>query len=276
MAGMDPLITGPALLFAPAHRPELLPKAAARADMTIVDLEDGAGRADRAAAREVVRDSQLNPADTIIRVGGPAQPGFAEDVAMVRESPYRLVMVPKLTNHIPAELAGLQVIAMVETPQAVINIARLVEHEDVVGLFWGAEDLTALLGGTHARFREDEAASGNYRDVLRATRAQVLLHAAAAGKFAIDAIYADFRDEAGQRAEALDAARSGFAATACIHPSQVTVIRQAYLPDAGQVRWAKEVITGAGDNDGAFQVAGAMVDAPIVAQAQRILRRAGD
>lgn len=274
MAKMNPLITGPALLFAPAHRPELLPKAAARADMTIVDLEDGAGQADRAAAREVVRNSALDPVNTIIRVGGPDQAGFAEDVAMVRESPYRLVMVPKLTDHIPTELAGLQVIAMVETPQAVINLPQLVEHEDVVGLFWGAEDLTALLGGTHARFQDDEAGTGSYRDVLRLTRSQVLVHAAAAGKFAIDAIYADFQDEAGQRAEAVDAARSGFVATACIHPRQVSVVREAYRPEAEQVRWARQVITGAGDNDGAFQVAGAMVDAPIVAQAQRILRRA--
>lgn len=273
MVAMESLITGPALLFAPAHRPELLTKAAERADMVIVDLEDGAGEIDRAAAREVVRTSPLTPDRTIIRTVGPEHPGFTDDVAMVKQTQFRTVMVPKLTDRVPEELAGLEVIAMIETPQAVLNIAAIVGSEHVVGLFWGAEDLTALLGGTDSRFRADESAPGTYREPLRATRSQVLLHAAANGKFAIDAIYADFRDLAGQHVEALDAARVGFAATACIHPSQVAVIREAYLPDKTQVEWAQKVIAGAQKNGGAYQVDGQMIDAPIIAQARRLLGR---
>lgn len=271
---MDTLITGPALLFAPAHRPELLAKAAERADMVIVDLEDGAGEGDRETARDVVRTCALDPAHTIIRVVGPQHPDFAGDVAMVRETAFRTVMVPKLTDSVPTELAGLDVIAMVETPQAVLNIAALSNHRDVVGLFWGAEDLTAQLGGSHSRFCADEATPGRYRDPIRLARSQVLLHAAAAGKFAIDAIYADFKDLAGLHSEALDAARVGFAATACIHPGQVTVVREAYLPDSSQLEWAGKVLAGATDKGGAYQVDGQMIDAPIIEQAKRVLHRA--
>lgn len=271
---MTSYLTGPALLFAPAHRPELLAKAAARADMVIIDLEDGAGDGDRDAARAVVRDSGLDPARTIIRTVGPQHPGFPGDVAMIRETEHQLVMVPKLTGEIPAELAGLQVIAMVETPQALVNIAGISAHEDVVGLFWGAEDLTTLLGGTHSRYGADEQAPGAYRDPLRLARSQVLIHAAARGKFAIDAIYADFRDEDGQRREAVDAARSGFAATACIHPAQVEVVRGAYRPSPEQLAWARQVVAAEAEGGGAYQVAGAMVDAPIIEQARRIIARA--
>ncbi|MGP6174994.1 HpcH/HpaI aldolase/citrate lyase family protein [Corynebacterium sp. A21] len=273
---MESLILGPALLFAPAHRPELLAKAAARADMVIIDLEDGAGDGDRDASRQVVRDSTLDPSRTIVRVVGPQHPDFAGDVAMLKETDYRLVMVPKIIDHIPAELAGLLVIAMVETPQALLNIAEITAQEDVVGLFWGAEDLTALLGGTHSRYQADEAMSGTYREPLRLARAQVLLHAAAHGKFALDAIHADFRDDTGQRAEAVDAARIGFAGTACIHPSQVTVVREAYRPEPTQVEWAQQILAGGEQGGGAYQVSGAMVDAPIIAQAQRILSRVAD
>ena len=141
----------------------------------ILDLEDGAGNCSREQARANIRTSNLDPVRTIVRVCGPTDPGFAEDVAMVSETEYTLVMVPKVYDEIPAELAGFQVIAMVETPQAVVNLAAIAKHPSVVGLFWGAEDLTVLLGGTHSRLQPDEGAPsdrlGLYRDTMRLTRA---------------------------------------------------------------------------------------------------------
>ena len=44
--------TGPAWLFCPADRPERFEKAAAAADVVILDLEDGVAAKDREAARE--------------------------------------------------------------------------------------------------------------------------------------------------------------------------------------------------------------------------------
>lgn len=245
MAAMESLITGPALLFSPAHRAELIPKAYERADMVIIDLEDGAGDGDRAAMHRTIRDAPLQTRRTILRTCAPDHPGFVDDVALARELQVAMVMVPKLRQHVPAELAGLKVIAMVETPQAVTGIAALTGHPDVVGVFWGAEDLITMLGGTHSRFQPDEQTPGAYRDVIRLARARVLLQTAADGKFALDAIHADFRDEQGQRRESIDAARSGFAATACIHPAQVATVREAYRPDARQRQWAEQVVAAA-------------------------------
>lgn len=262
---------GPSFLFAPAHRPELIPKAYERADTVIVDLEDGAGTGDHHAA---VRAAELDPARTILRTVGPASPSFLDDVALARELGLSTVMIPKVGAVLPDGVAGLNVIAMIETPQALANIAGIVAREEVVGLFWGAEDLIALLGGTHSRRQPDEAAAGEYRDVIRHARAQVLIHAAAAGKFAIDAIHADFHDVDGQFAEALDAARSGFLGTACIHPAQVEAVRRAYRPEVVQVEWARKVVDGAATRGGAFQVDGMMIDAPLITQAERILDRA--
>ena len=170
----DDLIVGPAILFAPANRPDIFPKAAAIADMVILDLEDGAGDAERDVARNNIAQASLDPSRVIVRVCGPDDPGFKEDVEMVRSTPYSLVMVPKVYTDIPKELEGLHVIAMIETPQAVVGIQGIAEHPDVVGLFWGAEDLTVLLGGTHSRFMPDEGAPDNrpgpYRDTMRAAR----------------------------------------------------------------------------------------------------------
>lgn len=273
MTGMTSYLLGPALLFAPAHRAELLPKAYGRADTVIIDLEDGAGTGDRLAMHDNVRGTALDLPRTILRTIGPDAEGFAADVALARELGIGTVMVPKVRDHLPVELEEFNVIAMIETPQALVNVREIVTQGNVVGLFWGAEDLITLLGGTHSRRQPDEADAGTYREVIRHARSQVLVHAAAAGKFAVDAIHADFRDVDGQFAEALDAARSGFLGTACIHPAQVSVVRQAFRPAAEQAEWARKVVDVARRNTGAFQVDGMMIDTPLVSQAERILAR---
>jgi len=246
--------------------------------MVILDLEDGAGDAERDVARNNIAQASLDPSRVIVRVCGPDDPGFKEDVEMVRSTPYSLVMVPKVYTDIPKELEGLHVIAMIETPQAVVGIQGIAEHPDVVGLFWGAEDLTVLLGGTHSRFMPDEGAPDNrpgpYRDTMRLTRALMHIHAAAAGKFTIDAVHADFHDQQGMFEEAVDAARSGFAGSACIHPKQVETVRRAYRPEPAQVEWALRVVDESQHYPGAFKLDGEMVDAPLIAQAHRVLARA--
>ena len=249
----DDLIVGPAILFAPANRPDIFPKAAAIADMVILDLEDGAGDAERDVARNNIAQASLDPSRVIVRVCGPDDPGFKEDVEMVRSTPYSLVMVPKVYTDIPKELEGLHVIAMIETPQAVVGIQGIAEHPDVVGLFWGP---------------------GPYRDTMRLTRALMHIHAAAAGKFTIDAVHADFHDQQGMFEEAVDAARSGFAGSACIHPKQVETVRRAYRPEPAQVEWALRVVDESQHYPGAFKLDGEMVDAPLIAQAHRVLARA--
>lgn len=267
-------IYGPAILFAPAGRPEIIPKAAQKADMVILDLEDGAGDIDREAAYANIRNSGLDPKRTIVRTVGPTDPNFGQDVAFVRTTEYTQVMVPKIYSEVPAELDGLEVIAMIETPQAVVAMERIAQHPSVVGLFWGAEDLTVGLGGTHSRRLPDEPSPGPYRATMSLVRSMMLIHAAAAGKFAIDAVYADFRDPEGMHIECIDACRSGFVASACIHPAQVDTVRKAYAPDAAQLEWAQRVAEEATKHPGAFKLDGEMIDAPLITQAQRVLDRA--
>lgn len=267
-------IPGPAILFAPAGRAEIIPKAAAKADMVILDLEDGAGDVDREVAYENIRSCGLPPEETIVRIVGPMDEHFEQDLQFVRTTPYTTVMVPKIYDGVPASLEGLDIIAMIETPQAVVHLRDIAEHPFVVGLFWGAEDLTALLGGTHSRFLDDEANTDAYRDTMRLTRASMHIHAMAAGKITIDAVHADFRDEEGMFAEAVDAARSGFAGSACIHPNQVDTVRKAYKPSEKQIEWAQRVVDEAANHPGAFKLDGEMLDAPLIAQAHRVIERA--
>lgn len=261
---------GPAILFCPADRPERYAKAADRADAVILDLEDAVGAENKALAREAVIASSLDPERTILRLNGTRSPEFDADLETLARSGYGTVMVPKVTG--PEELADLaayRVIALIESAEGVLNAAYIAALPQVVGLFWGAEDLTVSLGGTSSR-----GPDGRYRDVIRHARSSILLAARAHGKAAIDAINVDFTNLQSLAGEAEDAAQSGFAATACIHPAQAETIRAAYRPDAEQAEWARRVVEGAATHQGAFNLDGTMIDEPVIRHAEALLRRA--
>jgi citrate lyase subunit beta/citryl-CoA lyase len=106
-----------------------------------------------------------------------------------------------------------------------------------------------------------------------------LLAATAHDKLAVDAIYANIGDLEGLAAESEDAAASGFALKALIHPSHVPVVRAAFRADDKQVAWARRVIEAAkagGVDGGVVQIDGQMVDAPLLRQAEAILASVGE
>jgi len=261
---------GPALLFCPADRPDRYGKAATAADSVILDLEDAVAPENREAARESVVGSTLDPARTMVRVNPAGTPDFELDLHAVRSSPFRLLMLAKTEGADDlSALSDFEVVALCETPAGVENAGVIAAVPQVVALMWGAEDLVGAIGGRSSRH-----ADGSYRDVARYARSRVLIAAAAAGKPAIDTVHIDIADLDGLAAEVEDAAAVGFAATACIHPSQVEVIRRGYAPTADEIAWAERVLGAAQANPGVFRFEGRMVDGPVLMQARAVLARA--
>ncbi len=263
---------GPALLFCPADRPERFAKAAARADAVILDLEDAVAPGDKTAARAALLANPLDPDRTIVRVNPADTEDFSLDLAALAGTRYRTVMLAKTGGVAQVErLPGFAVIALCETAAGVLAAPTVAASPGVVALMWGAEDLVASLGGMSSRF-----ADGRYRSVAAHARSTVLLAAAASGKAAIDAVHLDIADTAGLEMEARDAAAIGFVATACIHPSQVAVIRMAYAPMTEELDAARALLAAAVGQRGAFRFDGRMVDGPVLRHAEQIVRRARD
>lgn len=268
---MSGFALGPALLFCPADRPERFAKAAERSDAVILDLEDAVGATEKTAARGALIESELDPARVIVRVNPVASEDFVSDMATLSQTDYRTVMVAKTESAkaLRAIDRRFSIVALCETARGVAVADKLAAHSQVVALMWGAEDLVASIGGTSSR-----KTNGRYRDIARYARSRVLLAAAARGKAAIDAVHLDIGDTKGLAREAADAAASGFSATACIHPSQVAVIRQAYRPDEKTLQWARRVLDAAADHPGVFTHEGRMVDEPVLRHARAVLARA--
>lgn len=263
---------GPALLFCPADRPERFAGALEKADAVILDLEDAVLPQTKAQARENIIAAELDPARVIVRVNAPSTAEFASDLDALSRTPFRWVMVAKTEDPdaLDAFGAGYELLALCETARGIHAAGRIAAHPHVAALMWGAEDLVASLGGTSSRFPD-----GSYRDVAVAARSQVLLAAGAYERAAIDAVHLDIADIAGLAAEAEDAAASGFRATACIHPSQVATIREAYRPDAEAVAWARAVLAAAEGERGVFRFDGRMIDEPVLRHARSMIDRAG-
>lgn len=261
---------GLAWLFCPADRPERFAKAAAAADVVILDLEDGVAPADKAAARLALLDTPLDPATTFVRVNAAGTQDYPLDLAALRGTAYTRVMLPKAESAAQVrDLAGYDVLALIETPRGAVSAAEIAAAANTVAMMWGAEDLVAALGGTSSR-----TAGGGYHDVARHVRSSVLLAASACERLALDAVHLDIRDLDGLRVEAQDAAAVGFGGTVCIHPSQVAVVRAAYRPADEQIAQARRILAAARHERGAFLLDGMMVDAPVLRHAEAVLRRA--
>lgn len=261
---------GPAWLFCPADRPERFAKAAAAADVVILDLEDGVAAADKAAARKALVETPLDPDTTIVRVNAAGTDEHRYDLAALIDTGYRRIMLPKCES--TAQLAALsayEVIVLIESPLGALEVARTAAADNTIGVMWGAEDLVAGLGGASSRH-----ADGSYRDVARHVRSTSLLAAKAHGRLALDSVYLDIADLDGLRAEAEDAVAVGFDVKVGIHPSQIPVIRDAYAPTDDELAWARAVLEQAPQHRGVFAFQGRMVDAPVLRHAEQVVRRA--
>jgi citrate lyase subunit beta/citryl-CoA lyase len=271
-------VPGPALLFCPADRPDRYAKALNAADGVILDLEDGVGAAAKDAARQALLAHPQDPARVIVRVNAVGSREFRADIAAVRQTAYQMIMVPKAESRAQLDAVAAEgdwpVIALVESALGILHAEEIAAAPNVAALLWGAEDLIASMHGRASRH-----AGGGYRGVALHARATTLLAASAHGKLAVDAVYTSIPDLDGLAAEAEDAAASGFALKALIHPSHVPVVRRAFRADEKLLSWARRVLEAAraaGQDGGAVKLDGQMIDAPVIRQAEAILASAGE
>ena len=285
------------LLFSPGDSPDLMRKApGAGADVICFDLEDAVapGRKEeaRAAVREVLADPEFDPdAEVCVRLTAESPGADLDGVLGLDEGEGRsgergtdgvrldAVMLPKVeAADRVADAAALcadrgvepAVFALVETAAGVLSAQAIAAADATDALVFGAEDLAADVGAT----RTDEGT-----EVLYA-REHVVLAASAAGVDAVDTVFTDFSDEAGLREDAAFARRLGYDGKLAIHPAQVAPITEAFTPDPEDVEWAAAVLDARDEAEregkAVFQVDGEMIDAPLIAQAERILDRAPD
>ena len=281
--------------FVPGANEKMLGKAlATAADSLVLDLEDAVTPDRKDEAREVIAnwlsDVDFGRQERTVRMNPFDTPWGRKDIEVTMKNPPDAYVVPKVSTlaeltDIDAEISRWEqtyghepggvglILVSTETPLGALNLPTFTQCKRVIGLSWGAEDLSSALGAIRNR---DE--NGEYLDVFKHCRNMTLLCATAGDVQPIDTVFVDIRDEAGLTRECRDAAWMGFTGKITIHPAQIDVVNAAFTPSLEDVDRARRLVAAFAEAEAegrmAFAFEGEMVDVPHLTRAQRILARA--
>ena len=227
------------------------------ADVLLLDLEDSVAAESKPKARTMTREflqsARARPTRPRFYVRTNSLPtGLVDaDLEAVIASRPDGILLPKCESasdvilldaklSVAEALAGVEdgatkIIALVtETAAAILKLDYRGASKRLVGLTWGAEDLSADLGAEAYRNPDN-----SFTDPYRLARTLCLYSAAAARVLPIDSVYVHFNDEAGLRADAAEGVRDGFIGKMAIHPAQIPVINEIFTPTKAALEWAQ-------------------------------------
>lgn len=278
-------------LFIPGDSEKKLAKAAASpADAIIFDLEDSVAEGRKPLARDMVREAIASvPGRAAVRINPLTSRLADDDLAGVMAAAPDMIVLPKSergadVTDLSVRLAVLEaehgfadgstrIMAIAtETAPSLFGLGSYAgASARLMGMAWGAEDLSTVLGATRTR-----DADGAWTDTFKLARTLCLAGAVAAGVQPIDTIYADFRDAAGFAADCEQAAADGFLGKMAIHPAQVEPINAAFTPTEAAIADAQAIVDAfaAAPDAGTIGLDGRMIDRPHLVKAQAVLARA--
>lgn len=274
-------------LYLPGSEPKYFINAALHAaDAVILDLEDSVHRAEKDAARVLVRNTlravDFGTCERMVRIN--QLPLGLEDLAeVVAESP-DLILIPKVeraeqvaeVDRMIGEIKGrkgivrpIWIMPILESALGIENASAIATvSENVAALTIGLEDYTADLGvAKTAEGRESQYA-----------RMRLVNAARAAGVQAIDSVYGDVGDMEGLRCWGEAARALGFEGMGCVHPGQIRVIHEAFAPTLAEIEKAQRIVAAfeAAQSKGLAVVSlgSKMIDPPVVHRALKLVERA--
>jgi citrate lyase subunit beta/citryl-CoA lyase len=279
-------------LYVPGSEERKLAKAPGLgADAVILDLEDAVAEERKAAARALIRSFLREiprdaPTEWLIRLSPVHSPHFSADLACgIEAGPDGLVVAkvdgPEVLREVDARLSGaeraaglaggrLPLFAMIESARAVLNAHAIATATPrLAGLLLGHVDLSLDLGLTPG-----PASVG----IIHHARCQLVLATRAAGVDMVDAIVLNIKNHDELRAEAAQAAALGFVGKQVIHPGQIPIVHEAFMPSSERVRRAERILAAwkhaQAEGRGVVALDGELIELPVVAMEERILDRA--
>ena len=277
------------MLFLPGNNPNMLQNGSVLgSDAVIFDLEDAVSPAEKDAARILVRNTMKYldfGCERIVRINSIDTPYWQKDLDEVLPYKPNLILLPKtgcaadvetaddymtaLEEKLGMEKNTVGLMPLIETALGVENAYAIASARPrVEALFLGAEDLTADL-----RCQRTKAG----REIEYA-RTRLVVAARAAGVDVYDTPFTDVNDDEGIWVDTQLAKSLGFTGKSSISPRHVEVINQVFSPTRKEIDYAYEVMDAIRlakeQGKGAIALHGKMIDAPIVARAERTIEMA--
>ena len=277
------------LMYVPVNVEKFVDTAADRnADAYILDLEDAVAPSQKANARAMIAAAipkvSRKGADVVVRVNRPWRmliadleaaviPGVTALALPKIESAEHIQMIAEIVDELERERGlpngTVRFIAMVETASGFFRTEAIARsHPRVVAITIGAEDIALSVG----MLPEAEGLFYPKQHSIFAARAAGILPLGFIGTVA------DYKDTEAFRATIKRSRKLGFAGAACIHPLQVPILNEEYGYTAEEVRRAQAMVdaydAALAAGKGAIEFEGKMIDIPVVARAQEVLKRA--
>ncbi len=276
-------------MLTPGNRAERIAKAAGLpVDGVAVDLEDGVGPDQKAAARaaigSVFQTLDFGPRERIVRINAVGTEAFEADILALPAGLIDTVFVPKVEDgdqlrrlddlleraeRDAGRARPLDVIATIETPRGMLKALDIADTgRRTSALFFGSGDYSAATG----QMVTERA--------LAVPRATIVAAAAAAGLQAIDAAhFTAVKDADATRADALVARELGFDGKVIFHPNQAAPCNAVFSPEPAEVARAERIVAAHREalarGEGVAYVDGEFLAIDILAMAERIIARAG-
>lgn len=283
-----------ALLYVPGSDYHMIEKAAALgADCVVLDLEDGVTENRKNEARLLVakalQDLDFGRSEKLVRVNGYSSGRTDEDLAAVLAAGSDGILLPKVNEarlirradetieQVEAtfgwQVGGIALLPIVESALGMVNLEDICRQSESMsrlqGLIFGAEDFVADMSAT----RTSEALELLY------ARSRLVMYATAFGLQAIDLVTVNFKELDILERETRQGVQLGYSGKQVIHPLQVELVQQAFIPTEKEIAYATQILEQAQlfaqEGKGAFTVDGKMVDEPVIKRAQSVLARAG-
>src|SRR4026209_294161 len=290
------------MLFVPASKPAMIPKAAASAaDSGCIDLEDAVAPDEKPASRanvvHALKEIDFGRRVRMVRINGLDGPFAYRDLIEIVEAAgdrLDLIMIPKgaragevvivdmLLSQIEASTrhpGRMGIEAQIETAAGYLYAREIAEASPRLGAL-------SFVAGAYAAWRRMPSAAIGERDahdeIYPGHRWHAVMHtivaaARANGLRCMDGPYAGFKDTAGLERACRIAQALGFDGKQCIHPAQLETVNAVFSPSDAEVAKAAAIVEAydkaVSAGQGAATHDGRMIDAANVRMARTILER---
>ncbi len=272
-------------LYLPGNMPSMMINAGIhKPDGIILDLEDsvaaGAKYEARILVRNALRSIDFYGAERMVRINQLPE-GLKDLEAVIPQRP-DLILVPKAADPEDLITVDAKIHELLPDPGNPVFLMPILESalgvekafgiakasQNIVAMAIGLEDYTADIGVK----RTEEGTESLY------ARLRMVNACKAAGIQAIDSVYSDVDNESGLRETAIRSRSLGFEGMGCIHPRQISLIREAFLPTAAEIERALAIVSAFRKAEkkglGVVSLGSKMIDPPVVKSAERILKLA--
>jgi citrate lyase subunit beta / citryl-CoA lyase len=271
-------------LYLPGNSPSFMLNAGIhRPDGIILDLEDSVAPEKKAEARILVRNAlcqvDFYGAERMVRIN--QLPAGLEDLDEVVPHHLHLVLLPKcehgsqvvqVAEHIEKILKAhrqereIFLMPIIESCLGVENAFEIAtSSRSVVAMAIGLEDYTADLGVSRTASGEESLYA----------RTRLINACKAAGIQPIDSVYSDVADMEGLKQNVAASRALGFEGMGCIHPRQIPVIHEGFIPGEEEIEKARRIVEAFEEAEvrgsGVVALGSKMIDPPVVKRAQRTL-----